>query len=144
MTSQSIQAVTADDSEAARVALHRYARAVDLADESLLAEAFTEDVLLARVDGSREGRDTVLAFYRTVFEGPTVWSKHLITNVTAEAVAEGFAVTAYFQAVSRTEVDAMTVFGEYSDLLVRDGEGLRIRRKRIDVQQSFSQAVWDA
>lgn len=145
MTMRNPESVTAEDVEAARAALHRYARAVDVADESLLAEVFTEDAVLERVDGSREGRDAVLAFYRTVFEGPAVWSKHLVTNVTTAANTEGFAVTAYFQAVSRTEDDAMTVFGEYRDLLVRDGgSGLRIRRKRIDVQQRFPLAVPDA
>lgn len=123
--------------EAARATLHRYARAVDARDESALAAVFTEDVTFERVDGIREGRDTVLAFYRTVFDGPTTWSKHMVTNVIVEPQRAGLAVTAYFQAVSRTADDAVTVFGEYDDLLVPDGDGLRIARKRVDVQQTF-------
>lgn len=137
-------AVTAEDAEAARNALYRYARAVDLADESLLAETFTEDVVLERVDGSRVGRAAVLAFYRTVFDGPTLWSKHMVTNVTTEATVEGLAVTAYFQTVSSTGSEAKAVFGEYRDVLVRQAGRLRIHRKRIDVQQSFPLAVRDA
>ncbi|MBB3052052.1 3-phenylpropionate/cinnamic acid dioxygenase small subunit [Prauserella isguenensis] len=123
--------------EAARATLHRYARAVDNRDEAALALVFTEDVAFERVDGLREGRDTVLAFYRTVFGGPTVWSKHMVTNVLVEPHRDGLAVTAYFQAVSRTADDAIAVFGEYDDLLVPGGDGLRIARKRIDVQQTF-------
>ncbi|MBB3661309.1 MULTISPECIES: nuclear transport factor 2 family protein [Prauserella salsuginis group] len=128
---------TAADSEAARTTLHRYARAVDTRDDTALAEVFTADVAFERVDGLREGRDTVLAFYRSVFAGPTVWSKHMITNVLVRPRGDGLAVTAYFQAVSRTADDAIAVFGEYDDLLVPDGDGWRIARKRIDVQQTF-------
>ncbi|GAA1203654.1 nuclear transport factor 2 family protein [Prauserella alba] len=129
---------TAADSEAARATLHRYARAVDTRDETALAEVFTTDIAFERVDGLREGRGTVLAFYRSVFAGPTVWSKHMITNVLVEPSGDDLAVTAYFQAVSRTADDAIAVFGEYDDLLVRRGDGLRIARKRIDVQQTFA------
>lgn len=128
---------TAGDSETARATLHRYARAVDTRDEVALAEVFTEDVAFERADGLREGRDAVIAFYRTVFEGPTLWSKHMITNVLAEPHGDGLAVTAYFQAVSRTADDALAVFGEYDDWLVSGEHGLRVARKRIDVQQVF-------
>lgn len=132
------------DSEAARATLHRYARAVDTRDEEALAEVFTTDVTFERVDGLREGRDAVLSFYRTVFDGPVVWSKHMITNVLVEPRGDGLAVTAYFQAVSRTAGDAIAVLGEYDDLLVPDGDGLRIARKRIDVQQTFGVEPRDA
>ncbi|TWH23009.1 nuclear transport factor 2 family protein [Prauserella rugosa] len=134
--------MTDHPAEAARTALHRYARAVDTRDEQALATVFTGEVVLERVDGARTGRDTVLAFYRGVFDGPTLWSKHLVTNVVAEPDgANGVAVTAYFQAVSRTADEAIAIYGEYDDVLVPGpaaGAGLRIARKRIDVQQVFT------
>lgn len=131
--------------ETARATLHRYARAVDTRDDAALADVFAPDVVLERVDGPRTGRDAVLTFYRGVFDGPAVWSKHLVTNVLvepADAPANGdrsaYAVTAYFQAVSRTADEAIAVFGEYDDVFVADGTGMRIARKRIDVQQTFT------
>ncbi len=129
---------------AVQTALHRYARAVDRGDEELLAQAFTEDVVLERADGPREGKDAVLAFYRQVFEGPTVWSKHLITNLLVQPSASGLAVTSYFQAISRTANDAIAIFGEYDDLLVPFDAEMRIARKRIDVQQTFQMEPRDA
>lgn len=144
MTSEISPAVTAEAAEAVRTVMYRYARAVDRRDEVLLAACLTDDVVLHRVDGPRNGRDAVLAFYRTVFEGPTVWSKHLITNVAVTAVPTGFEASAYFHAVSHTATDGMSVLGEYTDLLVPDAAGaLRIRRKSIDVQRCFRLEVQD-
>jgi hypothetical protein len=83
----------------------------------------------------------VLEFYRSVFAGPTVWSKHMVTNVEVEAAPRGFAARAYFQAVSRTDTTGITILGEYADLLVPDGDRLLIAEKRIDVQQTFPLAA---
>lgn len=135
---------TPEDIAIAQTALHRYARAVDRGDAESLAEVFTEDVVLERADGTREGKDAVLAFYRRVFEGPTVWSKHLITNLLVRPRAGGLAATSCFQAVSRTTNDAIAIFGEYDDLLVPFDAGMRIARKRIDVQQTFQMEPRDA
>ncbi len=139
---QTSPAVTPVDMEGVRELLHRYARAVDTTDESLLEGCLADDVILHRVDGAREGIDAVIAFYRTVFEGPTVWSKHMVTNLVCTPTPKGFDVDAYFEAVSRTTDSAIMVLGEYHDQVVRAADGsLRIAVKRIDVQQIFPLAV---
>ncbi|MFW0783484.1 nuclear transport factor 2 family protein [Gordonia sp. CPCC 206044] len=130
--------VTPTEMEAVRELLYRYARAVDTSDEDLLADCLHPDVVLHRVDGPRHGRDAVLAFYRTVFDGPTTWSKHLVSNVTCTSGPDGIAVHAYFHAVSTNADGGLSVFGEYSDQVVRcDDNSLRIAVKSIDVQQTF-------
>lgn len=135
-------AVTPEIMEGVRAALYRYALAVDSSDEDMLAAALTSDVVLHRVDGAREGISAVLAFYRQVFDGPTVWSKHLVSNITCSASPDGYHVDAYFQAISRTADAGIMILGEYHDLVVRDSDGAyRIATKNIDVQQSFPLAV---
>ncbi|MBK1787344.1 nuclear transport factor 2 family protein [Prauserella cavernicola] len=128
--------------EEVRAALYRYARAVDERDETALADVFGADVVLHRADGAHRGRDAVLDFYRTVFAGPTTWSRHVVTNVTAEPDGGATRARAYFQAVSRSASGGLTVVGEYADLLARERDGVvRIREKSIDVQQSFLMEV---
>ncbi|MEQ3549519.1 nuclear transport factor 2 family protein [Pseudonocardia nematodicida] len=126
-----------EDTEAARRLLHRYARAVDGRDEAMLASVLAPDAVLHRADGPRTGRAEVLSFYRSVFDGPTVWSAHLVTNVDADPVPDGLAVTALFQAVSRTATEGRVIYGEYRNLLGRDGDGLRIQEMTIEIQQIF-------
>ncbi|WAC57501.1 nuclear transport factor 2 family protein [Gordonia sp. SL306] len=134
--------VTPTEMEAVRELLHRYARAVDSRDEDLLADCLHPDVVLHRVDGPRHGRDTVLAFYRTVFDGPTTWSKHLVSNITCTSNPDGIDVGAYFHAASTTSDGGLSVFGEYSDRVVRSDDGsLCIVVKAIDVQQIFPMEV---
>ncbi|GAB92065.1 nuclear transport factor 2 family protein [Gordonia rhizosphera] len=130
--------VSPEELEGVRALLHQYAYAVDSSDESLLAAVLTDDVVLHRVDGAREGADAVLAFYRTVFDGPTIWSKHLVTNLTCTVTPHGYDVDAYVQAISRTADTGMMVLAEYHDQVVRDDTGrYRIAVKAIDVQQTF-------
>ncbi|MGO3326628.1 nuclear transport factor 2 family protein [Gordonia sp. (in: high G+C Gram-positive bacteria)] len=127
--------VTPAVAESAREAMYRYARAVDDADESALAACLHSDVVLHRVDGARTGRDEVLAFYRTVFDGPTSWSKHFVGNISCSGDDLAVDVHAYFQAVALTEAGPTLVFGEYNDRLVADRSGgLLLSIKSIDVQ----------
>lgn len=138
-----MSAVAPQDAEAARAVLHRYARAVDGRDPEALAGVLAEDAVLHRADGPRTGREAVLDFYRSVFAGPTVWSKHLITNVDVSPEPRGLAVRACFQAVSRTKTEGKVIYGEYRDLLVGDASELRIREMHIEMQQTFPLEVRD-
>ena len=130
--------VTADQAEAARQALYRYARAVDACDEAALTDCLHPEAVLHRVDGAREGRDEIIAFYRTVFTGPTQWSQHSVDTITCTPRDGGIDVDAYFRAVAQTATGASLIFGEYHDRLTPDADGtLRLITKNIDVQQSF-------
>lgn len=129
---------TFESDEAARTVLHAYARAVDRRDEEALSLLVTEDVVLRRVDGLREGRAAFLEFYRSVFAGPVEWSKHLVANVVVEPVPDGLLVAAYFEAVSVAGEDARMIVGEYQDRLRAVGDRLQIAEKGIDVQRTFS------
>ncbi|MCF8570210.1 nuclear transport factor 2 family protein [Gordonia sp. HY002] len=128
--------------EAARETLYRYARAVDSADEAELAACLHPDAVLHRSDGARTGRDEVLAFYRTVFAGPTSWSKHFVSNISCTGDDSAVDVHAYFQAAALTDDGFALIFGEYNDTLVADGSGsLLLSVKSIDVQQSVPLGV---
>ncbi len=130
-------AVSAEEAEAARVLLYRYARAVDEQDEKALHALVTDDVVLHRVDGAREGRAAFLDFYRSVFDGPVEWSKHLVTNVVVVREGIGLRASAYFEAVSVADGTGRAIYGEYHDRFVGAGGQLRISEKRIDVQHTF-------
>ena len=140
MTASSLP--TAADAEAVRRVLHTYTLAVDSCDCDLLRSVFTPDVVLHRVDGPRTGRDAVLEFYRSVFDGPVGWSVHLVTNVLVDRAADGLVSQAAFHSAQLSGETLIDIYGRYRHRFVdADADGLRIAEKWIDVQQVFRRAA---
>lgn len=65
-----------------------------------------------------------------------------MTNVLVEPAPDGFAVSAYFEAVSVVAGAARIVLGEYRDRLRTVDGDLRIAEKNIDVQRTFRLPAW--
>jgi NAD(P)-dependent dehydrogenase (short-subunit alcohol dehydrogenase family)/3-phenylpropionate/cinnamic acid dioxygenase small subunit len=131
--------------EAAEV-LHRYARAVDERDLDTLAALVTDDVLMTRVDGVRQGRERFLDVYREFGGQDMEGSQHSVTNVLVAEEDGETVVRAYFTALMFDRAGTRMVVGRYRDSLVRADAGLRICHKRISVARVVplpaSDTVW--
>jgi uncharacterized protein (TIGR02246 family) len=125
--------------------LYAYARAVDEGDLETLAAIAADDVLLTRVDGTRQGRDAFLALYRAFRDSPVLGSKHVITNVQAfREDGDLVRVRAYFEATMFDPDGTRLVIGQYADTLREDGDGFRYVHKRIAVERVVSLAAASA
>jgi len=132
---------TAVEAEAVRRVLHTYTLAVDTCDCDLLRSVFTPDVVLHRVDGPRTGRDAVLEFYRSVFDGPVDWSVHLVTNVLVDRTDGDLVSRSAFHSAQLSGGTVIDIYGRYRHRFATEGDGLRIAEKWIDVQQVFRRAA---
>jgi 3-phenylpropionate/cinnamic acid dioxygenase small subunit len=115
----------------------RYARAVDDGDVEGLREFCADDVRLTRgADATLEGVEAFLDIYRAHVGRGVPLTRHVITNVVADRVADGISARAYFQAWFYEEAQTRVVSGSYDDLLVeRDGGGLVFVRKVNNVER---------
>jgi ketosteroid isomerase-like protein len=127
--------------------LHRYARALDDKDWSLLATCFTTDAvaLYGEVLGRQEGFAAIEKVCRAAL-GHLDSSQHIIAN--PEIAIDGDTATArcYVHA-QHTKAgtpggDNMTIGGTYLDRLVRTAEGWRICERELRfLWQEGNQAV---
>lgn len=133
--------MSATTEEAVRRVLHTYALAVDTRDLDGLGSVFTPDVVLHRVDGARTGRDAVLEFYRSVFDGDVSWTVHLVTNVLVDRGDDGLVSRAAFHSAQLAGDAVVDIYGRYRHRYADDGDRLCIAEKWIDVQQVFRRAA---
>jgi ketosteroid isomerase-like protein len=133
--------VSATAEEAVRRVLHTYALAVDTRDLDGLGSVFTPEVVLHRVDGARTGRDAVLEFYRSVFDGDASWTVHLVTNVLVDRGDDGLVSRAAFHSAQLAGAAVVDIYGRYRHRYADDGGRLCIAEKWIDVQQVFRRAA---
>lgn len=119
--------------EAARQASWRYAVAVDTSDFDMLADVFTEDAVLTTRQGSRQGREEILAYYRTALADP-LGRKHFMVNQAVTPVGSDVALMhSYFIYTFAGEDISTLGWGNYHDRVrVVDGVG-RIEEKRISI-----------
>jgi 3-phenylpropionate/cinnamic acid dioxygenase small subunit len=115
----------------------RYARAVDDGDVEGLRAFCLDDVRLTRgADATLEGVEAFLDIYRAHVGKGVPLTRHVITNVVAERVADGISSRAYFQAWFYEETRTRVVSGTYDDLLVeRDGGELVFAHKVNNVER---------
>jgi ketosteroid isomerase-like protein len=132
---------TAEQAEAVRRVLHTYTLAVDTRDIDALGSVFTADVVLHRVDGARTGRDAVLEFYRSVFDGDVSWTIHLVTNVLVDRAGGDLESRAAFHSAQLAGDTVVDIYGRYRHRFATEGERLCIAEKWIDVQQVFRRAA---
>jgi ketosteroid isomerase-like protein len=116
--------------------LYAYGAAVDGRDLEGLGRLLTDDVKLTRPDGTREGRQAFLDYYRSVFAGPATM-RHFATNVRATADGDLLRATAYFQAMFFLPDLTRLVTGRYDDALQRGPGGLRITHKRNIIEYTL-------
>lgn len=70
-------------------------------------------------------------FYRTVFDSPSLGSRHMVANVRAEETEDGSVrVDAYFEAVFIEETGTRRILGRYQDTMVHADGRLLIAHKR--------------
>jgi uncharacterized protein (TIGR02246 family) len=125
--------------------LYTYARAVDEGDLDTLAAIAADDVVLTRVDGTRQGRDAFLALYRAFRDSPVLGSKHVVTNVQAfREDGDLVRVKAYFEATMFDPDGTRVVIGQYSDTLRDTGDDFRYVHKRIAVERVVNLAAASA
>ncbi|TKA93075.1 nuclear transport factor 2 family protein [Halopseudomonas bauzanensis] len=121
--------------------LIRYGCALDERDWTGLGQVFTEQ---ARVDygslGIFEGRDAVVAVAREFIESCGA-TQHLIGNVRIETDADNpdsARTRCYVQATHASrqpdQSGLMTLWGEYRDQLVRQGDGWAITARSLVIQ----------
>lgn len=120
--------------DAAQV-LYAYARAVDEGDLDALEQLAHEDVVLTRVDGTRQGRAAFLDLYRGFRDSDKLGSRHVVTNVQAYPADGEVRIHAYFAATMFERVGTRIVIGRYEDSLRDDGDGLKFAHKRILVER---------
>ena len=129
--------------EAAREATWRYALAVDTLDFDLLRDVFAEDAVLTTRQGSRQGREEILAYYRKALADP-LGRKHFMVNQTVTPVGSDVAeMHSYFIYTFAGEDTSTLGWGNYHDRVrVIDGVG-RIEEKRISIDvQADSRIGW--
>lgn len=122
-----------ETAERAREVSWRYATAVDTVDFDLLARCFTEDAVLTTRKGTRQGRDEIVAYYRTALADP-VARKHFLGNQTVTPTAPGQAtMESYFAYTYAGDDISILGWGTYDDTVqVIDGVGY-LTAKRITV-----------
>jgi hypothetical protein len=108
--------------EGVRLLLARYAIASDSLLAGNLVELFTEDVVL-RNPAEYHGRDAVLQYYDGVLS-TLISGRHHIVNSTIEIEAPDRARhRGYFLAFLFRATEALIVFGNYDDVVVRGADG---------------------
>jgi 3-phenylpropionate/cinnamic acid dioxygenase small subunit len=130
-----VTAADADLSVRAAQVLFTYAKAVDDRDLDALERILVEDAALTRMDGTRNGRDAVIEFYRTFWaSSPVLASQHMVTNVRAfREDAGAIRADAYFSAVSVDSDGGHLVIGRYSDTIRDEAGEWRLAHKRIEL-----------
>lgn len=127
--------------------LHRYARALDDKDWSLLATCFTADAvaLYGAALGRQEGFAAIEKVCRTAL-GHLDSSQHMISNpeirIDGDTATARCSVHAQHTKAGTPGGDNMTIGGTYRDELVRTADGWRIRRRELlFLWQEGNQAV---
>ena len=115
-------------------ALYAYALAVDEHDALALGALIVDNVSLTRIDGTRQGREAFLSFYRDFWSSSVHRSLHAVTNVRARPSSNGtILVDSYFSATIIDADGSRIVVGRYSDSFVDDGALFRLVHKRITI-----------
>jgi hypothetical protein len=131
-------------------ALTRYAWGYDSNDMELLNEAFTEDAILTRGDGSvaAEGRDAIVAWMgqsrRERLEAKKQ-PRHIVSNVIVDRETDDEAEVRSYGLMVITEFDGtVTVdhIGPYHDRLVRDGTVWRLAKRRLGYDLEYVNPNW--
>jgi uncharacterized protein (TIGR02246 family) len=127
--------------------LHRYARALDEKDWSLLATCFTADAVAfyGEVLGRQEGVTAIEQVCRAAL-GHLDSSQHVISNpeihIDGDAATARCYVHAQHTKAGTPGGDNMTIGGTYLDELVRTADGWRIRQRELRfLWQEGNQAV---
>jgi ketosteroid isomerase-like protein len=119
-------------------AVYAYALAVDERDARAMDDLVVDDVALTRLDGTRQGREAFLNFYRDFWSSSVHQSLHAVTNVRARPLTDGtILVDSYFSASMVDPEGDRIVIGRYSDTFVDDGSQLRLAHKRITIDGVF-------
>lgn len=122
---------------AGKEVLHRYQRLVDAKDLDGLADLVTDDVVLSRHDGERQGREVFLDLYRRFAESDVTTAQHMASNVEVVELDPGdddvrLRVDSCFLAITtHVSGEARLMWGRYSDDVVRRGERWLVAAKRI-------------
>ncbi|MDG0970604.1 MAG: nuclear transport factor 2 family protein [Porticoccaceae bacterium] len=115
--------------------INLYASAIDKHQWSALEGVFTED---ARADfielGVFEGRQTITDLIASVLTQCSV-TQHLLGNINIIVSGDTATATCYLSALhvglGDYATETMTVWGEYSDRLVRTADGWRINHRTL-------------
>jgi ketosteroid isomerase-like protein len=119
--------------EEVRATMARYVRAVDEDGLGALAAVLAPEVVL-RNPTAHEGRDAVLAYYRTFFESGVTVSRHHTANVVVELESPDRArFSAYFLVLIGRGGRSYVGWGNYRDVLERRAGHWLIVEKVNDV-----------
>jgi 3-phenylpropionate/cinnamic acid dioxygenase small subunit len=119
--------------------LNRYAQCVDADDLAGIAACFTEDAVLTMVAAGRtsirNGRSEILATFQASFAARTPASpprRHVVSNlVLQEHTGDGARARCYVTVLRIVDGEVrISTSGTYTDRLVRDADGWRIKERR--------------
>jgi 3-phenylpropionate/cinnamic acid dioxygenase small subunit len=130
--------VSADDVEAIRRLLYRYAECIDAADFAGLGALFAHgEIRAAGMPAPLRGAEAVAAFYarvNRVHEDGTLRTRHVVDNVIVELDGAGFATArsgyVVYQATARLPLQAIAA-GRYRDRFARGGGEWRFAEREI-------------
>jgi hypothetical protein len=108
-----------------------YATALDERNPAALERLVVADVALTRAGSTLQGVRPFMDFYQSVFDSPTLGTRHMVSNVRAEYLEDGsVGVQAYFEAVFIEAAGTRRLLGRYDDSMQMVDGWLRIAHKR--------------
>jgi ketosteroid isomerase-like protein len=118
--------------------LNLYASAIDKRNWSQLEQVFTPDAVANFIGiGQFEGRQAITDLISSVLMQCSV-TQHLLGNINIEVSGDTASATCYLSAlhvgIGDYAAETLTVWGEYSDELVRTADGWRIANRTLTSQ----------
>jgi hypothetical protein len=110
----------------------RYFRCVDLKRWDELGELFTADAQLHVAETHVTGRDAIVELVRTALDGVRTVHHGAMPEIRFQGGERATGVWAMFDVVERPGEPVRVGFGHYHEEYVRDGDGWRIARLRLD------------
>ena len=116
--------------------INLYAYSLDRKQWSALENVFTEDAVADFVGfGTCEGRQAIADFVSSVLNKCAV-TQHLLGNIDIDVDGDQAQATCYLEALhvglGKYASETLTVWGEYSDKLVRTANGWRIVHRTLN------------
>ena len=120
--------------------INLYASSIDKHQWTALEGVFTEDAVANFIGiGEFEGREAIAGLISSVLTQCSV-TQHLLGNINIEVSANTAKTTCYLSAlhvgIGDYATEMMTVWGEYSDELVRTADGWRIAHRTLTTQHA--------
>ncbi|MEQ8494640.1 MAG: nuclear transport factor 2 family protein [Gammaproteobacteria bacterium] len=125
--------------------LNRYAWAYDTHDPEAIGECFTDDgEFIIELDGHEgwgpyRGRAAIMSWLASVMDAQTDQRRHCVTNVVMRELGPASARVDSYLVLTAVEDGQLRVVctGTYHDDLVREGDGWRIARKLLRLDNPF-------